>query len=195
MSLRLVGFMLGGAALLSGAALAAGCQDGGKKGEAALVRADAAATRFGGTLRARLVAAMAEGGPARAIELCAGEAQAMRADVARDARVSLGRSSLRLRAQEDAAPAWVAEWMRTSGERKAEGATGVRAVFDTPAGKVARVLRPIAIEAPCLACHGDATLIDAKVLAQIRARYPGDTALGYHVGDLRGALWVEAAVE
>ena len=176
-------------------ALTVGCHADPKKEADALGRADAAATKLGGTLRTKMTAALEHGGPARAVEICAGEAQKTREEVAREAGVKIGRSSLRLRTPADVAPDWVAAWLKANGGRKAEKVTGVRAVVETPSGKVARVLRPITMEAPCLACHGDEAQIDPAVLAAIRAKYPTDVATGYQFGDLRGALWVEAAVQ
>ena len=41
----------------------------------------------------------------------------------------------------------------------------------------------------CLACHGSE--VSPEVREAIAARYPGDRATGFAVGDLRGALWVE----
>jgi hypothetical protein len=175
--------------------LAAGCRGEDKRGPEALSRADAAATKLGGTLRTKLGEAMARGGPASALDVCAIEAPQARAAIARDARVTLGRASLRLRTPADAPPDWVAAWLKATGERKAEGVRGVSEVVESPQGKVARVLRPIAIEAPCLTCHGDEATVDPAVRAAIRAKYPTDAAMGYHLGDLRGAVWVEAPLE
>lgn len=175
--------------------LAVGCHGGAQKAGDALTRADTAATQFSGALRARLVDAMAHGGPPNAVAACSTDAQGIRSAVEGDAGVKLGRASLRLRNPADAAPDWVAEWLVAQGERDALGVAGVRAVVDTPAGKVARVLRPIAIEASCLACHGAEGQMDPVARTAIRARYPTDSATGYRVGDLRGALWVEAPLE
>ena len=183
-------------ALLGAASIAvAACGGSEKKGAAALERADAAATKLGGTLKAKLVEAMAQGGPESAVTVCAAQAQVIRGDVERTTNVKVGRSSLRLRSPADAPPDWVAAWLTATGERKAEGAVALRAVVDTPAGKVARVIRPIAIEAPCLKCHGDESNVSAAARDAIRATYPQDTAMGYQLGDLRGALWAEARVE
>jgi hypothetical protein len=177
------------------ALVAAGCRGEDRRGPEALGRADAAATKLGGTLRTKLGEAMARGGPTSALDVCAVEAPQVRAAIARDARVTLGRASLRLRTPADAPPDWVDAWLKAAGERKAEGVIGVHEVVDTPRGKVARVLRPIAIEAPCLTCHGDEATVTPAVRDAIRAKYPTDTAMGYHLGDLRGALWVEAPLE
>lgn len=135
---------------------------------------------------------MNQGGAASAVAVCASEAQSITAGVRQETGVTVGRSSLRLRNEADAAPPWVAEWLKAQGERKAEGAAGISAVVDTPEGKRARVLMPIAIEAGCLPCHGDPSAIAPEVKAALQAKYPADAATGYAIGDLRGALWAEA---
>lgn len=157
-----------------------------------LAAADAAATRLGGELKAKLQAAMKDGGPTKAIDVCAAEAPKLYAQLRKETGVTVGRASLRQRSEADAPPPWVAEWLKAQGERKAEGVSGVRAVVDgASGGRVARVLRPVAIEAPCLACHGDPTTLAPEVKTLLAAKYPKDAATGYALGDLRGALWAE----
>lgn len=154
-----------------------------------LAKTDEALTQFAGTLRGKLGEAMKAGGPAGAVEVCAKEAPALYAKMKADTGVIIGRSSLRLRNPADAPPPWVADWLKQQGERKAEGVHGIR-VID---GNVARVLRPIAIEAPCLACHGKQ--IAPEVRDALAAKYPTDAATGYELGDLRGALWGELPIK
>ena len=52
-----------------------------------------------------------------------------------------------------------------------------------------RLMRGIATEPGCLACHG--AQVAPAVRAAIAAHYPDDAATGFAVGDLRGGLWVE----
>lgn len=158
---------------------------------AALVRANAAADHLATTLRARLLAAMREGGPVAAASVCADEAQALTRDAATSQGARVGRSSLRLRNPENAAPPWVAAWLEGHGERAAEGAQGFARVEE---GR-ARVLRPIAVEGPCVSCHGPSEAIAPEVASILRERYPEDRATGYSVGALRGALWAEVDVD
>lgn len=162
--------------------------------QAALAQADAAADQLGGTLKARLMEAMGKGGPAAAIRVCADDAQALTAQVAQETGVQVGRSSLRLRNPKNAPPPWVEEWLKQQGERPAEGVAGMRAVVQAEGGKVARVLRPIAVEGPCLNCHGPEQALAPEIRKVLEERYPEDQAKGYQLGDLRGALWAEVKV-
>ncbi|MFO0652188.1 MAG: DUF3365 domain-containing protein [Polyangiales bacterium] len=175
------------AAILS--ALAVGCHRTPSP-DPAFARADRAATRFATELRGRLQAAMREGGPTRAVAVCGTEARALAERVHSETGVRVGRASLRTRNPANVAPAWVGEWLHAQGERPAEGVVGVRAV----AGSDVHVLRPIAVEAVCVTCHGDPAGMAPPLVAALRDAYPGDRATGYRPGDLRGALWVEAAI-
>lgn len=57
-----------------------------------------------------------------------------------------------------------------------------------------RYVAPIILKPLCLNCHGDPELgeVAPETLAEIRRLYPEDNALGFKVGDLRGAWVVEA---
>lgn len=155
--------------------------------EAALALANAAADELGRTLRTRLSAAMAEGGPARAAEVCSSEAGTLTAEIAARHGATVGRGSLRMRGSTPP-PAWVQAWLQAQGERPAAGVTGFARVEHGHA----RVLRPITVEGPCLTCHGASPAPEVAVL--LAERYPGDRATGYAEGDLRGALYAEAPV-
>ena len=56
-----------------------------------------------------------------------------------------------------------------------------------PSGKV-HYFKPIVMQTVCLNCHGNSTQIQPRTLEVIRLKYPGDAAIGYKEGDIRG-LW------
>ena len=152
-----------------------------------LGQARAAAKELGGALKGRLMAALKEGGPDRAVEVCSLEAQDI-TGVVRARGIEVGRSSLRLRNPKNAeAPGWVREWLESQGERPAEGLEPVATMVE---GR-ARVLIPIPVEPACLMCHGKTESLPPGVRKILSERYPGDAATGYEVGDLRGALWAQ----
>ncbi|MBX3271308.1 MAG: DUF3365 domain-containing protein [Sandaracinaceae bacterium] len=145
-----------------------------------------AAQELGRTLKTRLLAAMADG-PRAAADVCSAEAQQIGARVAEARSATVGRSSLRLRNPANAGPAWVREWLEARGEGPAQGVTPAMGIAE---GR-ARFVAPIAIEGPCLACHGRPEGIAEEVRALLAERYPEDRAVGYEEGALRGALWAE----
>lgn len=162
--------------------------------EEALRRAQAAVKTLKVTLKGRLVKAMGEGGPVAAASVCREEAQALTAKVGADTKVRVGRASLKTRRPENTGPDWVHDWLLAQQGRTAAEAEAITTVVDTPDGRVARVIEPLGIEAPCLACHGPEEGISDGVKAVLAEHYPQDQATGYAVGDLRGAVWAEAGV-
>ena len=165
------------------------CQGDGHTPEqaaAAEQRVQAAAKKLGAELKARLQAAMQQGGPDAAVRVCADEAQAITAQ-AQTEDVAVGRRSLRMRNPKNTAPAWVDAWLTEHGERPLEG-LGPR--FEVVDG-TARFLRPIGVDAVCLLCHGPAESIQPSVKTLLAENYPDDAATGYALGDLRGVVWAE----
>ena len=61
--------------------------------------------------------------------------------------------------------------------------------------KYSRYLKPILIQAECLNCHGSENEILPEVKELIALKYPSDKAIGYSIGELRGAVSVKKVVE
>lgn len=162
---------------------------------AALAAANDAATSLGQNLKTRLMAAMGKAGPEEAARVCSEEAQALTAQVRGETQVAVGRASLKLRNPSNAGPEWVRAWLTENDGKPAAEVQGSSVVLDTAEGRKARVIKPIALEAPCLTCHGPSEALAPEVTAILDARYPNDAARGYAAGDLRGALWAEAPVK
>ena len=51
-----------------------------------------------------------------------------------------------------------------------------------------KVYKPILIGKKCLVCHGDAKHRNKEAYKTIKEKYPNDKAIGYKVGDFRGAF-------
>ena len=58
-----------------------------------------------------------------------------------------------------------------------------------------RYMKPIIVQAECLNCHGGQTDIMPEVKELIAQNYPQDKAIGYNLGDLRGAVSIKKVVE
>jgi hypothetical protein len=59
-----------------------------------------------------------------------------------------------------------------------------------------RYIKPIILQAECLNCHGDpSTHMMGDVKQLIAQQYPEDKAVGYSIGDLRGAVSVKKSME
>ena len=161
----------------------------------ALDRAKAAAMAFSGQLRGKLQTAMQAGGPTAAVDVCHAEAPAIADAVMAEHGVRLGRVALpgRNRHPAQAAQDWqlltldLFQQRVSGGEAAADQVAVIREHL--PDGIALRMMRGIATEPGCLACHGSE--VAEPVRAAIAERYPDDHATGFAVGDLRGALWVE----
>ncbi|WP_240098305.1 Tll0287-like domain-containing protein [Thermomonas flagellata] len=162
---------------------------------AARERAQAAARDFSTQLKSALMAKLGQGGTEGAIAFCHDEAPKIAARVGAAHGVRLGRVPVpgRIRNPANAAQDWQAAVLADFQARAAAGtAPGeLVAVQDhgLPPGVALRMMRGIAVEPACLACHGKT--LSPQTAAALRRLYPGDTATGFEVGDLRGALWVE----
>jgi hypothetical protein len=61
--------------------------------------------------------------------------------------------------------------------------------------KYLRYLKPILVQAECLNCHGSETDIMPEVKQLISQEYTGDKAVGYKIGDFRGAVSLKKIIE
>jgi len=61
--------------------------------------------------------------------------------------------------------------------------------------KYLRYVKPILVQAECLNCHGSENEIMPEVKQLISQAYPDDKAVGYKIGDLRGAVSLKKAIE
>ncbi len=155
----------------------------------AIGRAQEAGRAFQTALQARLAAAMAQGGPPAAIDVCSKDAPRIAAETSASAGVKLGRTSERLRSPANAPPAWTVAPLAAASAHKAADAKPLAVDLGGSVG----VLLPIPVGSACLACHGPAASLSPAVKEALAARYPADRATGYAEGDFRGFLWVEAA--
>jgi len=61
--------------------------------------------------------------------------------------------------------------------------------------KYLRYLKPILVQAECLNCHGGETDIIPEAKQLIAQKYSDDKAVGYKIGDLRGAVSLKKVIE
>lgn len=165
--------------------LGAGCRGEDRSDLAAgETRAKAALAPFKASLQSALLGALADGGPDRAIDVCATEAPRL-ADAAAKDGLRLGRTASRLRNPENRPPPWVAPLLDELAKSPAEGAHRTVALPGGRAGYVeAIVMKPL-----CGTCHGES--VAPELRSRISSRYPRDEATGFREGDLRGVFWVE----
>jgi hypothetical protein len=147
--------------------------------------------QFATTLQGELKAAIADGGPTNAVQVCKEKAPAIAADLSQASDWEIGRTSLKTRNGALNAPdAWEAKVLQQfeSRQRNGESPMGMTyaEVVHNDDGKTYRYMQAIPTGQVCLACHG--TDIAPELAAAIDAAYPEDQARGYEEGDIRGAF-------
>ena len=150
--------------------------------DARIQRAAAARDALGGLLKKRLLAAIQEGGPVKAVAVCQETAPQIAREVRAETGVSVGRTSFRVRNPDNAPPAWTAPYVE---ERRA-----TPLLLAGPQGSL-RALYPLKLAPLCVNCHGDPATFSPELQAALGERYPSDQATGFSPGDLRGWFWVE----
>ncbi len=160
---------------------------------AALLEARGLAERFQQELAAKLSAALAEGGPQRAVDVCRIEAPAIASRLSRESGWQVRRVGTRVRNPATGLPdAWEQQQLTGFARRLAAGeppaAIANFAEVDEPLGRMQRYMRAIPVAAPCLVCHGERSLQPPDLQAALAREYPHDAATGYRAGELRGAF-------
>ncbi len=139
---------------------------------------------FGESLQIELKGALADGGPTHAITVCKDRAPQIASELSRTSGAKVSRTSLRYRNPANAPEPWQSGALRDFEAR----ADAPLEYFDVGKDGSARYLRAIPTGGVCLACHGAA--VADEVQGRLEADYPHDLALGYALGDMRGAFSV-----
>jgi len=150
-----------------------------------------AAKRLGMGLKSVLMAAVKEGGPLAAADVCSEMAPAIADTLAAELGLSVGRTSLRLRNQSNAPDGWETAVLESfavrveNGEKPGDLEFG-EVVADPENGRSYRWMKGIGTVGLCLKCHGSD--LDPELAERIAELYPWDKAVGYSAGDLRDAF-------
>lgn len=138
-------------------------------------------------LKQQLMAAIKEGGPSNAVEVCAVEAPSITAKLSAENGVLLQRVSTKNRNRGNKPSSEDKEILKYF-ESKADTAH----VFYSEQGKDTSIYaRVIRTDGVCLACHGESISKDVK--AALQQYYPNDLATGYGLGDIRGMFTIKRA--
>ncbi len=150
--------------------------------------------KFASTLQGELMSAMQSGGPTEAIQVCNERAPEIARDISAETGIEIGRTSLKLRNQNNAPDRW--ERLTLQGF-EAQHAAGTPAADLPPRFGVVeaedgeprfRFMAAIPTGGACLTCHGSEVSGDVK--HALERLYPEDQATGFREGDVRGAFTV-----
>lgn len=153
------------------------------------LKAQAAAIvkQFAGTLKPKLVEAVASGGFGHAIDVCAVEAPIIAANLSDQSGWQVKRVSLKPRNSASAAADDFEQRVLTDFERRqAGGESSTTMTYSELVDGDFRFMKAQETETLCLNCHGAS--ISAEVKAALAERYPNDLATGYSLGQIRGAF-------
>lgn len=153
---------------------------------------------FTDRLRAEIATALKAGPAANAVSVCQTVSPALTSSLGEDAGVELIRVSTKLRNPENAPDEWEEKVLQMFQAKAASGAEIAKLehaeVTTTAEGdKLFRYMRAIPVGEQCLVCHG--TDVKQDVKAEIARLYPEDKAIGYKLGELRGAFSVMQIID
>lgn len=146
---------------------------------------------FTDRLRSELAAALKSGPAANAIGLCQTSAPDLTTHIAEEAGIEVARVALKLRNPENAPDDWEETILQKFQAQAVSGADVGKLehyeIITTAEGdKMFRYMRGIPVGEKCLVCHG--TDVKQDVKAEIARLYPEDKAIGFKLGELRGAF-------
>jgi len=143
-------------------------------------------------LRTELMQAMQEGGPANAIAVCSQRATAIAASVSTDG-YTVRRVGTRIRNPGNAPSERDRAALAQFAARDKQDDSPIRMRNDDGTAPSFSMYMPLRAGEMCLTCHGDPASMPQAARDALSQRYPQDQATGYALGDLRGAVVVEAA--
>jgi hypothetical protein len=149
-------------------------------------------------LGAELKHALEQGGAVKAVSVCRDLAPAIAGEMSRQNGWRVTRVSLRPRNPLlGSADVWEQQQLLRFDQRAAAGELPdqleVSEIVTEPSGRYLRYARALPVQPACLMCHGEAQQLAPSVAAELGERYPYDRAIGYGLGQLRGAVSIKMA--
>jgi hypothetical protein len=142
------------------------------------------------SLQGELFAAMKDGGPVKALEVCRTRASQITKAASTGTPWKIGRTALKVRNPQNAPDAWEAAKLEEFRKRRAAGeelaALEAWEVVEAEGRRTFRYVKAIGTTSPCLNCHGSD--LKPEVAAKVKELYPEDQAVGFAAGQLRGAF-------
>jgi hypothetical protein len=152
---------------------------------------------FGGDLKHVLKKSMKSGGPIKALEQCNIQAGPIAQENSLSAGWDIGRTSLKVRNENNAPDDWEAMTLRQFEKRKAAGENLKTMEYAETVKEgdqlVYRYMKPIPTAGLCVACHGG-DMAD-EITNKVKSLYPNDQATGYKAGDIRGAFTLQKIIK
>ena len=143
--------------------------------------------QFVGQLKPQLQQALQEGGPTRAIAVCATVAPTIADSLSDSSGWQVRRVSLQQRNASRAVPdKWERAVLQQFDTSAATGENPKDLHVGELQGSQYRYMQAQGVEAICLTCHGEN--LSQPVIDALQQYYPDDMATGYQLGQVRGAI-------
>lgn len=138
---------------------------------------------------------IAKGGMVSAIAVCRDKAPQMAKEASAKTGWSIRRVSLKNRNPNAVPDAWEASVLAEFDQLVAAGSNPATlekaATIEADGKQVYRYMKALPTQPMCLNCHGSVSNISKDVQAKLQELYPSDKAIGYAVGDVRGAITIK----
>ncbi len=140
---------------------------------------------------------IAKNGPATAMNVCKEKAPQMAKAASEQSGWAIRRVSLRNRNPKAVPDAWersaLEEFDRRAAAGEAPATLEKYAVLEESGRKEFRYMKALPVQQVCLACHGASESLAPEVSERLHALYPDDKAVGYALGQIRGAMTIRKA--
>lgn len=157
------------------------------------------AMEFMKDLKGILISQIQTNGILQAVSVCSDTAQVLTNNFGVQKGVYIKRVSLKNRnvnnAPDDFEKMILNKFTMMQQNNELSGETEYAEIVEEAEFKYLRYVKPILVQAECLNCHGSENDIMPEVKQLISKAYPGDKAIGYKIGDLRGAVSLKKAVQ
>ena len=151
--------------------------------------------QLGAALKKELTAT----GPEGSISVCRDLAPAFAGELSRKSGSRVARVSLKTRNPLLGSPdAWeqqvLAEFDRRTAAGEKVDSLEYSETTDEPHGRYFRYMKALPVQPLCLSCHGGVENIPDQVKARLASEYPHDQAIGYALGQVRGAVTIKQPI-
>lgn len=147
---------------------------------------------FSTSLKSQLKSAIEQGGLTAGVKVCSEQAPQIAEQLSTDGWI-VGRTSLRTRNTSNTADQWELKTLADFEKLKQQGIevnTLTKSSYDE---QNFRYMKAIPTGGLCLACHGSTVAPEVKTV--IKQYYPLDEAVGFNIGDIRGAFTLVKALQ
>lgn len=142
---------------------------------------------FGGTLKPQLKKALSEGGVAKAIKVCSVKAPEIAKTLSLNTKWQVKRVSLKTRNNHSATPnEWEKATLEEFNQRQQQGESAKTIAKAEIVNNEFRFMKAQGTETLCLTCHG--INLNSETKSALKQYYPEDKAIGYSLGEVRGAF-------